>query len=126
MRLSQEELTANIDDDFKAVVAKLQNTFNLIAKSLPHGCATHTYGAVAKGEARCIVPADFPANGTLVFGKSFPIVLRHSRRATTPTIALGTANRSPSCIRIPLATSPDHLRFRSGARDDSAAAEQLG
>lgn len=78
MRLSQQELTANIDDDFKEVVAKLQNTFNFMAKSLQHGRATHTYGAVAKGEARCIVPAGFPANDTFVLGKIFPIVLRHS------------------------------------------------
>ena len=78
MRLSQEELTANIDDDFKAVVAKLQTTFNFMAAKLQQGRSTHTYGAVAKGEARCIVPADFPANDTFVLGKVFPIVLRHS------------------------------------------------
>ena len=48
MRLSLEELTANIDDDFKAVVEKLQKTFNFMAANLQHGRATHTYGAVAK------------------------------------------------------------------------------
>ena len=37
MRLSQEELTANIDDDFKAVVAKLQTTFNFMAAKLQQG-----------------------------------------------------------------------------------------
>jgi catalase len=78
MRLSNEELTTNIDDDFKAVVAKLQNTFNYMAASIQHGRATHTYGVVAKGEARCIVPSEFPANETFVLGKVFPIVLRHS------------------------------------------------
>jgi catalase len=78
MRLSYEELIANIDDDFKAVVAKLQNTFNFMAAKIQNGRATHTYGIVAKGEARCIVPSDFPANDTFVLGKIFPIVLRHS------------------------------------------------
>ncbi|HLQ92478.1 MAG TPA: hypothetical protein VK148_20850 [Xanthobacteraceae bacterium] len=78
MRLSLEELTANIDDDFKAVVEKLQKTFNFMAANLQHGRATHTYGAVAKGEARCIVPADFPASDTFVLGKVYPILLRHS------------------------------------------------
>ena len=33
---------------------------------------------VAKGVARCIVPADFPANDTFVLDKIYPIVLRHS------------------------------------------------
>jgi hypothetical protein len=78
MRLSMEELTANIDDDFKAVVAKLQQTFNYMARDVQHGRGTHTYGAVAKGEARCIVPASFPVNDTFVLGKVYPIVLRHS------------------------------------------------
>ncbi len=78
MRLSPEELTSNIDDDFKAVVAKLQATFNFMAANLQKGRATHTYGVVAKGEARCIVPADFPANDTFALGRIYPIVLRHS------------------------------------------------
>lgn len=78
MRLSYEELTANIDDDFKAVVDKLQHTFNYMAEQVQKGRATHTYGVVAKGEARCVAPADFPENDTFVFGKVFPIILRHS------------------------------------------------
>jgi catalase len=78
LRLSREELTANIDDDFKAVVAKLQNTFNFMTAKLQKGRGTHTYGIAAKGEARCIVPPEFPANDTFVFGKVYPIVLRHS------------------------------------------------
>lgn len=78
MRLSDEELTANIDDDFKAVVAKLQHTFNFMAANVQHGRATHTYGVVAKGEARCVIPSDFPASDTFTFGKVFPVVLRHS------------------------------------------------
>ena len=78
MRLSPEELTSNIDDDFKAVVAQLQATFNFMAANLQKGRATHTYGVVAKGEARCIVPACFPVNDTFVLGKIYPIVLRHS------------------------------------------------
>jgi catalase len=78
MRLSQEELTAGIDDDFKAVVAQLQKTFNFMAANTQHGRSTHTYGVVAKGEARCIVPSDFPANDVFVLGKIYPILLRHS------------------------------------------------
>ena len=79
MRLSYEELTANIDDDFKAVVAKLQNTFDYMAAKIQNGRATHTYGVVAKGEARCIVPADFPANDTFVLGKIFPGAVQSMR-----------------------------------------------
>ena len=78
MRLSDEELRANIDDDFKAVVAKLQTTFNFMATNIQHGRSTHTYGAVARGEARCIIPAEFPESETFVAGKVFPIILRHS------------------------------------------------
>src|SRR4051794_38268289 len=44
MRLSREELTANIDNDFKAVLAQLQHTFNLMAEKRQHGRATHTFG----------------------------------------------------------------------------------
>src|SRR5947209_5232270 len=78
MRLSYEELTANIDDEFKAIVDRLQHTFDYMAEKLQKGRATHTYGVVAKGEARCVVPTEFPENETFVFGKVFPILLRHS------------------------------------------------
>lgn len=77
MRLSQEELTANIDDDFKEVVDKLVATFSYGAK-LKKGRATHTYGVAAKGRARCIISPDFPKNDFFKFGDEFPIVLRHS------------------------------------------------
>ncbi|WP_245460500.1 catalase [Rhizobium leguminosarum] len=78
MRLSPEELTAGINADFKAVLAKLQATFNFMAANLQHGRATHTYGVVAKGEARCITPAGFPETDVFVPGRVFPIILRHS------------------------------------------------
>ncbi|MEI9806057.1 MAG: hypothetical protein WDN48_18875 [Pseudolabrys sp.] len=78
MRLTPEELTANIDDDFKMVIDKLQGTFNYMAARTQMGRSTHTYGAVAKGEARCIVPSDFPENDCFVLGKRYSIVLRHS------------------------------------------------
>ncbi|WP_407530467.1 hypothetical protein [Methylobacterium oryzisoli] len=78
LRLSQRELTAGIDQDFHAVLAQLQQTFNYMASTTQRGRATHTYGTVAWGEARCIVPSDFPANETFVLGRVYPIVLRHS------------------------------------------------
>lgn len=77
MRLSQEELTANIDDDFKEVVDKLVATFSYGAK-LKKGRATHTYGVAAKARARCIVSPSFPKNDFFKFGDEFPVVLRHS------------------------------------------------
>lgn len=77
MRLSQEELTANIDDDFKQVVAKLSEIFSYAAGA-KKGRATHTYGAVARGVARCIVPPEFPGNDFFKFGQVHPIILRHS------------------------------------------------
>lgn len=83
MRLSHEELTASIDDDFKAVVARLQQTFNFLAGQ-KHGRATHTYGAAAYGEARCIVPADFPPNDVFILGRIYPIILRHSSPGARP------------------------------------------
>jgi catalase len=81
MRLSYEELTANIDDDFKMVIDKLQKTINYMAANMQRGRATHTYGVMAQGEARCIVPSDFPDNDTFVLGKVYPIILRHSSPA---------------------------------------------
>lgn len=78
LRLSERELAAPLDEDFKAVVARLQNTFNFMAAKTQMGRATHTFGVVATGEARCIVPDEFPANDTFVLGKIYPILLRHS------------------------------------------------
>jgi hypothetical protein len=49
-----------------------------MTRKLQKGRGTHTYGVVARGEARCIVPSDFPANDTFVLGRIYPIVLRHS------------------------------------------------
>ncbi|MFT7528740.1 MAG: catalase [Arenicella sp.] len=77
MRLSQKELTANIDDDFKQVVKKLTQIFSYGAK-VKKGRATHTYGVVAQGEARCIVSPEFPENDFFKFGQTFPVLLRHS------------------------------------------------
>ena len=70
MRLSQEELTANIDEDFKEVVGKLGEIFSAAA-SAKKGRATHTYGVVAKGEARCIVSSEFPENDFLCLADHF-------------------------------------------------------
>lgn len=60
MRLTPEELTASIDDDFKMVIDRPQKTFNFMAANTQRGRPTHTYGAVAQGEARCVVSSDFP------------------------------------------------------------------
>jgi len=77
MRLSLEELTADIDDDFKEVVASLNQIFSYAA-GLKKGRATHTYGVAARGEARCIVSPGFPENDFFKFGQCHPMILRHS------------------------------------------------
>jgi catalase len=77
MRLSLKELTANIDDDFKEVVEKLKQIFSYAA-GMKKGRATHTYGVAVRGQARCIVSAEFPDNDFFKFGRCFPMVLRHS------------------------------------------------
>jgi len=77
LRLTMDELTAGIDDDFKAVVAKLQQTFNFLA-NMKKGRATHTFGAAARGEARCIVSPDFPKSDFFTFGRTYPVAVRHS------------------------------------------------
>ena len=77
MRLSQSELTANIDDDFKEVLATLSKIFGYGA-TVKRGRATHTYGVAARGEARCIIPPEFPSNDFFKFGERYPIILRHS------------------------------------------------
>lgn len=77
LRLTEEELTRDIDDDFKAVVDKLQRAFGF-ATHMKRGRGTHTWGAAGRGTARFIVSPDFPANDYFVDGKTVPMILRHS------------------------------------------------
>lgn len=77
LRLSEEELTKDIDEDFKAVVDDMQQVFNF-ATRIKHGRGTHTWGVAGRGRARFIVSPDFPANDYFVNGKTVPVILRHS------------------------------------------------
>jgi len=77
LRLTEEELRADIDDDFKAVVDRLSRTFGFAAHS-KRGRGTHTWGVVGKGTAQFIVGPDFPANEFFTPGKTLPVILRHS------------------------------------------------
>ena len=77
LRLTQEELTRNIDDDFKSVIDRLQATFGFLAGQ-KRGRATHTWGAAGRGTARFIVAPEFPRNDYFVAGKTVPVILRHS------------------------------------------------
>jgi catalase len=77
MRLSLEELTAGIDDDFKEVIASLSQIFSYGAQ-MKKGRATHTFGVAARGTARCIISPNFPENDFFKFGQEHKMVLRHS------------------------------------------------
>ncbi|MER9631007.1 hypothetical protein [Mesorhizobium sp. M0296] len=77
LRLTEQELTQNIDDEFKVIIDSLQRTFGFLAHE-KRGRATHTWGAAGRGTARFIVAAEFPTNGYFVAGKTVPVILRHS------------------------------------------------
>lgn len=77
MARTQEELTAGIDQDFRNVIEELKTRF-ISVSNFVHGRATHTTGIAARGVARIITPIDFPSNDFLVFGKIYPIVVRHA------------------------------------------------
>jgi len=77
LRLTEEELRAGIDDDFKAIIDKLSRTFGFLSHS-KRGRGTHTWGVAGRGTARFIVDPDFPANEFFTVGKTLPVILRHS------------------------------------------------
>lgn len=84
MARQMSEFTDKLDPDFQKVVGELTELFTGAAGRI-QGRATHTTGIAARGMARIIVPADFPSNDFLRFGKEYPIVIRHA----TPRPALG-------------------------------------
>jgi hypothetical protein len=73
-----EELTAHINEDFKQVIASLNQLFIRVAGAR-RGRATHTYGVAARGTLRVVIPGDFPANAFFAPGREYPLILRHSR-----------------------------------------------
>ncbi len=77
LRLSEEELRRDIDDDFKAVLDRLTSTFTFLSH-MKRGRGTHTYGVAGYGTARFIVSPHFPANDFFTFGRVLPVILRHS------------------------------------------------
>jgi hypothetical protein len=83
MARTDDELTANIDADFQRVIQEMTELF-VKAATVLHGRATHTSGIAARGSARIVAPADFPANDFLTFGKTYPIIVRHA----TPRMAV--------------------------------------
>jgi hypothetical protein len=72
-----DEFQNGLDEDFLKVVTQLQQLFTRVA-TLFRGRATHTFGTIAQGRARIVVPFGFPQNDFLVPGREYPIVLRHS------------------------------------------------
>ncbi|MEA3211389.1 MAG: hypothetical protein QOE70_4446 [Chthoniobacter sp.] len=77
MSHSLEALTAGMDADFQQIIAQLQGMFAHAAGKV-HGRPTHTYGVGARGEARIVVPIEFPENDFFIPGKTYPVLLRHS------------------------------------------------
>ncbi|WP_435019953.1 hypothetical protein TA3x_001564 [Tundrisphaera sp. TA3] len=84
MARKEDEFTAAMDDDFKAVVQEMIAFFSGAATRI-QGRATHTTGTAARGSARIIVPRDFPPCDFLRFGATYPVVVRHA----TPRPAVG-------------------------------------
>lgn len=83
MARTMAELTANQSPDFLSVVKSLRDRF-VAGSQIAHGRATHTTGTAARGEARVVIPPEFPTNKFLEFGKRYPIVLRHAN--TRPAV----------------------------------------
>lgn len=77
LRLTEHELTRNINEDFKAVLDRLQRTFGYLS-STKRGRGTHTWGVAGKGTATFIVSPAFPTNDFFVDGRVVPVILRHS------------------------------------------------
>ena len=78
MTRTLDELTAHIDDDFKQVIEQLKALFVKVATA-KHGRATHTYGVAARGALRIAVPQGFPESDLFTPGRTYPVILRHSR-----------------------------------------------
>ena len=77
MGRTNEELTANIDDDFRRVIQEMIDLFVGASKAM-RARGTHSTGTAARGVAQIITPVDFPANDFMSFGKTYPIVVRHA------------------------------------------------
>ena len=78
MSRTEAELNDGLDPDYLVVIQNLKDFFVRVA-GMQRGRATHTFGAAAFGTARVIVPADFPPNDFFAFGKTYPVILRHSK-----------------------------------------------
>ena len=91
MARTEQELTANTDADFKAVIEELR-VFMVRAATFLRGRPTHSTGTAARGEARIIVPPDFPPTEFLRFGATYPVVVRHP----TPRPAIGVNPANPT------------------------------
>jgi hypothetical protein len=83
MARTRDELTADIDEDFKKVIQEMTDLFVRVS-TVVRGRGTHTTGVAARGIARMITPEGFPDNEFMRFGKVYPVVVRHA----TPRTAL--------------------------------------
>jgi len=92
MRLSLEELTANIDDDFKAVVEKLQRRSISWPQTCNMGAPHILMVRWRRGKARCYCSGGLPGQRHIRARKVYPILLR-------PLIA-GRSRRRPRARRF--------------------------